>query len=83
MARLTLAIIETTQPTISLPEKNWAISIAAVSAASDPWTEFSPTLKAHSLRIVPGAALAGFVGGVSKDPADSQEKWKHPGIIPV
>src|SRR5204862_123710 len=30
------------QPTISLPEKNCAISIAAVSGASEPWTEFSP-----------------------------------------
>lgn len=30
------------QPTISLPEKNCAISIAAVSAASEPWTVFSP-----------------------------------------
>lgn len=29
-------------PTISLPEKNWAISFAAVSGASEPWTEFSP-----------------------------------------
>jgi hypothetical protein len=29
-------------PTISLPEKNCAISIAAVCDASEPWTEFSP-----------------------------------------
>ncbi len=30
------------QPTISLPEKNCTISIAAVSVASEPCTEFSP-----------------------------------------
>ena len=32
----------TDQPTISLPEKNCAISIAAVSGASEPCAEFSP-----------------------------------------
>ena len=30
------------QPTISPSGKNWAISTLAVSAASDPCTEFSP-----------------------------------------
>lgn len=30
------------QPTISLPEKNCAISVSAVVAASEPCTEFSP-----------------------------------------
>ena len=38
-------------PTISLPEKNCAISTAAVSAASEPCTEFSPIDCACSLRI--------------------------------
>lgn len=33
---------------------------AAVSGASELWTEFSPTESAKSLRIVPGAALAGL-----------------------
>src|ERR1700730_5603097 len=49
------------QPTISLPEKNCAISIAAVSAASEPCTEFSPIEFACSLRIVPAGALDGSV----------------------
>jgi len=44
------------QPTISASVKNWAISRAAFSALSEPWTEFSPTLRAKSLRMVPGAA---------------------------
>ncbi len=30
------------QPTISAVEKKKAISVAAVSGASEPWTEFSP-----------------------------------------
>ncbi len=33
---------DASQPTISLPEKNWAISIRALSMLSEPWTEFSP-----------------------------------------
>src|SRR4029079_4708930 len=49
------------QPTTSLPEKNWAISWAAVSGASEPCTEFSPIDLAWTLRIVFGAALAGSV----------------------
>src|SRR3954449_3436680 len=40
------------QPTISLPEKNWAISFAAVSGASEPCTEFSPIDLACTLRMV-------------------------------
>ena len=48
------------QPTISLPEKNCAISLAAVSGASEPCTEFSPIDLAWTLRMVPGAALAGI-----------------------
>src|SRR5262249_51546410 len=48
-------------PTISLPEKNWAISCAAVSGASEPCTEFSPIDLACTLRMVPGAAFAGSV----------------------
>ena len=42
-------------------KKTPAISMAAVSGASEPWTEFSPTDRAKSLRIVPASALAGFV----------------------
>src|SRR6185503_3833555 len=49
------------QPTISLPEKNCAISSAAVAGASDPCTEFSPIDFACTLRMVPAAALAGSV----------------------
>jgi phosphoribosylglycinamide formyltransferase 1 len=49
------------QPVISLPENHCAISICAVSGASDPCAEFSPTEIACSLRIVPGSALAGSV----------------------
>jgi hypothetical protein len=30
------------QPTISLPAKNWVISVPAVAGASEPCTEFSP-----------------------------------------
>ena len=36
------ADVRPSQPTISLPAKNWLISCAAVSAASEPCTEFSP-----------------------------------------
>src|SRR5438132_13628521 len=53
------------QPTISLPEKNWAISIAAVSGASDPCTEFSPIDFACSLRMVPSAAFDGSVAPIT------------------
>src|SRR5215472_17454894 len=49
------------QPTISLPAKNCAISLTAVSGASEPCTEFSPIELACTLRMVPGAALAGSV----------------------
>src|SRR3954469_11123805 len=40
--RVSLPYRPTDQPTISLPEKNCAISIAAVSGASEPCAEFSP-----------------------------------------
>ena len=60
-ARLAENVARCSYPTISFPEKNWAISLAAVSGASDPWTEFSPIDFACDLRIVPGAALAGSV----------------------
>src|SRR6516164_7300472 len=49
------------QPTISLPAKNCAISVTAVSGASEPCTEFSPIDLACTLRMVPGVALAGSV----------------------
>ncbi len=52
-------------PTISLPEKNCAISAAAVSGASEPWTEFSPIDRAKSLRIVPAAAFSGLVAPIT------------------
>ena len=52
------------QPTISLPAKNCAISFCAVSAASEPCTEFSLIDLANSLRMVPGAALAGSVAPI-------------------
>jgi glutathione S-transferase len=48
-------------PTISFPAKNCRISISAFSGLSEPCTEFSPTERANSLRIVPSAAWAGFV----------------------
>ena len=41
-AAMMCAACSMNQPTISLPEKNCAISIAAVSGASEPCTEFSP-----------------------------------------
>src|SRR5579872_4910770 len=53
------------QPTISLPEKNWAISTAAVSKASDPCTEFSPIDLACSLRMLPSAAFEGSVAPIT------------------
>jgi hypothetical protein len=52
-------------PTISPPGKNCAISIAAVSGASEPCTEFSPIDSANSLRIVPGAAFSGLVAPIT------------------
>jgi len=57
MARAIASQIAANQPTISLPEKNWAISTAAVSGASDPCTEFSPIDLACSLRMLPSAAF--------------------------
>ena len=42
-----------------------AISIAAVSGASEPCTEFSPMLSAHSLRIVPASAFSGLVAPIT------------------
>ena len=53
------------QPTISLPAKNWAISMAAFSTLSEPWAEFSPTERANSLRMVPSAAFAGLVAPIT------------------
>ena len=53
------------QPTISLPENHWAISIAAVSGASEPCTEFSPMLRAKSLRMVPASAFSGLVAPIT------------------
>ena len=47
------------QPTISLPAKNWAISFAAVSGASEPCTEFSPIDLAWTLRMVPARPWPG------------------------
>jgi len=43
--------------------KNCPISIAAFSALSEPCTEFSPTDRANSLRMVPSAASAIFGDG--------------------
>src|SRR3954467_7985763 len=64
-ARLLPAAFPIDQPTISLPEKNCAISIAAVSVASEPCTEFSPIDFAWTLRIVPSAALDGSVAPIT------------------
>src|SRR6185436_544193 len=64
-ARLLPAAFPIDQPTISLPEKNCAISIAAVSGASEPCTEFSPIDFAWTLRIVPSAALDGSVAPIT------------------
>ena len=50
------------QPTISVPAKKNAISLAAFSALSEPCTELASMPSAKSLRMVPSAALAG-VGG--------------------
>ena len=47
------------QPTISLPAKNCAISTAAVSGASEPWTVFSPTDWANFWRMVPSRRWPG------------------------
>ena len=60
-----LALSAIDQPTISLPEKNCAISIAAVSGASEPCTEFSPIDFACALRMVPSAALDGSVAPIT------------------
>src|SRR4051812_50142544 len=48
------------QPTMSRSRKKNLISLAAVSAASEPCTELASIDSANSLRIVPGAALAGL-----------------------
>src|SRR5262249_19338279 len=52
-------------PTMSLAEKNCAISLAAVSGASEPCTELSPVDLAWTLRMVLGAALAGSVAPIT------------------
>lgn len=53
------------QPTISLPEKNCAISTAAFSTLSEPWAELASMDSANSLRMVPSAALAGLVAPIT------------------
>ncbi len=53
------------QPTISVPAKKKAISVAAFSALSDPWTELASMLSANSARTVPAAALAGLVAPIT------------------
>lgn len=53
------------QPTISIPAKKKAISRSAVSALSEPCTELASIDSAKSLRMVPGAALAGSVAPIT------------------
>jgi hypothetical protein len=53
------------QPTISLSLKKKAISCFAVSGASEPCTEFSPSERANSFRMVPGAASLGLVAPIT------------------
>ena len=53
------------QPTMSASVKNWAISSLALSVLSEPCTEFSPTFRANSLRIVPSAACSGLVAPIT------------------
>ena len=53
------------QPTMSSSVKNCAISSFALSALSEPWTEFSPTFLANSLRMVPSAAFSGLVAPIT------------------
>ena len=50
---------------ISSVEKKNGISRAAVSVASDPWTEFASMLSANSARIVPGSAFFGSVAPIT------------------
>src|SRR5277367_3907348 len=50
--------------TISRLLKKNATSRAAVSGASEPWVAFFSTSIPNSLRIVPGAALAGSVAPI-------------------
>ena len=50
----------------SVSRKKYAISRAAVSAASEPWTVLASILSARSARIVPGAAFLGSVTTGSK-----------------
>src|SRR5262249_15213234 len=45
--------------------KKYGISNAADSGESDPWTALASMDEAKSLRIVPGAALAGSVAPIS------------------
>jgi hypothetical protein len=47
---------ERPQPTSSRPLKKKAISMAAFSSLSEPWTALRPLLSAQSLRTVPSAA---------------------------
>jgi nucleotidyltransferase/DNA polymerase involved in DNA repair len=58
-------VMSLAQPTSSIPAKKYAISSAAVSGASEPWTEFSPFDSANSLRIVPSSASAGSVAPIT------------------
>ena len=50
---------------ISTPAKQNAISVRAFSGLSEPCTELASMLSAKSLRIVPSAALAGFVAPIT------------------
>ena len=52
-------------PTISTSLKKKRISVAAVSGASEPWTELRSIFSANDLRIVPSAASAGLVAPIT------------------
>lgn len=54
------------QPTSSRAEKKNGISTAAVSAASEPCTEFASMLSANSARMVPGSAFFGSVAPITE-----------------
>ncbi len=48
-----------------MPGKKKAISVAAVAAASEPWTALASMLSAKSARIVPLSAFFGSVAPIS------------------
>src|SRR4029453_2753277 len=56
---------DSAQPTSSVPLKKKPISILALSAESEPCTELASIDSANSLRMVPGAALAGLVAPIT------------------